>query len=93
MSRRSGVMLLAVIVAVMSWPLIDNAVRKSLGDVPNASDPEDAHKFADCPECGRAAHFDVPDRSVAPADWSKFECDYCRLRFYKYDDGSVVKVQ
>lgn len=71
----AGIVLAALLVA---W------IAANLGNLSGAVPP---HQVAACPTCGRPAVFDGPDRSIAPADWSWFDCDHCVIRFIRYDDG------
>ena len=48
------------------------------------------YRVCNCPDCGRAASFQGPDRSERPADWTWFNCDHCRIRILRYDDGRIV---
>jgi hypothetical protein len=72
-----GLLGLALLVAVIAGELLSDGIGGA------------AYRRADCPECGRPAVFHGPDRDVRPANWAWFDCDHCRLRFVRYDDGRV----
>jgi hypothetical protein len=76
----AGLVALAVLVAVIARHVAFNGISG------------EAYRACNCPECDRPAVFQGPDRSERPADWTWFNCDHCRIRILRYDDGRIVTV-